>query len=229
MAIYAVCLPLAIVIGYMVSDPLDKTTDVTLTIVLFLLVLPLLLRWYHAWTIAIWNMAVVFVFLPGLLPGWMPVACVGFMVAIGHYILNRERKFLPTGSVSMSLVALAIVVVATAELRGGLGFHVLGNDAIGGKRYLFIWVGIIGYFVLISQKVPPEKRRWYTVLFLLGAVTQAIGELGSYLGPAFHFIYVFFPTDISTSTQASVVGPEVIERLGGVANAGLRDGGPLRY
>src|SRR5438105_3698311 len=100
MVIYIICLPLAIFLGYLVTDPLDRTNDITLTVVLFLLVLPLLLRWYHAWLIVIWNMTLLFMYLPGMLPGWMPVAGVGFAVAVGHYILNRERKFLHAPSVS---------------------------------------------------------------------------------------------------------------------------------
>src|ERR1044071_6760949 len=100
MLIYAICLPLAIFLGYLITDPLDRTNDITLTVVLFLLVLPLLLRWYHAWLIVIWNMTVTFMYLPGVLPGWMPVACIAFAIALGHYILNRERKFLPSRSVS---------------------------------------------------------------------------------------------------------------------------------
>ena len=52
MIIYAICLPLAIVLGYLITDPLDPTTDLVVGMVLFLLVLPLLLKWYHAWLIA---------------------------------------------------------------------------------------------------------------------------------------------------------------------------------
>src|SRR6476469_1213207 len=123
MVIYAICLPLAIFLGYLITDPLDRTTDITLTVVLFLLVLPLLLRWYHAWLIVIWNMTITFMYLPGMLTGWMPVACVGFAVAIGHYALNRERNFLHAPSVTWSLIFLAAVVVITAKFRGGLGFR----------------------------------------------------------------------------------------------------------
>lgn len=193
MIVYAICLPLAIILGYLLSNPLDRTTVITLLIVMFLLLLPLLLRWYHAWLIAIWNMGITFIYLPGLFPGWMLMACVGFAVAVGHYILNRERKFLNAPSVSWSLIVLGLVVAITAKFRGGVGFHALGDESVGGKRYLWIWVAIIGYFTLISQPVPLNKRKLYTALFLLGAVTQMIGSLSSHLGPLAGAVNIFFP------------------------------------
>src|SRR4051812_14640347 len=125
MMIYAICLPLAIFLGYLITDPLDRTTDYTIAAVFFLMLLPLLLRWYHAWTIVVWNLAISFMFIPGLLPGWMPVAVIAFGVAVGHYIMNRERKFLEARSVAWSLVALGIVVFVTAIFRGGIGLRAL--------------------------------------------------------------------------------------------------------
>jgi hypothetical protein len=219
MLIYAICLPLAIFLGYLITDPLDRTNDITLTVVLFLLVLPLLLRWYHAWLIVIWNMTVTFMYLPGVLPGWMPIAGVGFAVAVGHYILNRDRKFLHAPSVSWSLVVLALVVAITAKFRGGLGFRAFGNDSIGGKRYLWIWMAIVGYFALISQPIPPQKRKLYTTLFLLGSVTAVISFLGGYMGPAAGFINIFFPVAGDPNQMQSPMAMQSLERFGGVAAA----------
>src|SRR6201999_1227555 len=86
--IYAVCIPLAIFLGYLISDPLDKTTDIVFGLVFFLLMLPLMFRWYHAWLITLWNAYISLMFLPGVLPGWMPMACIALTIAVGHYILN---------------------------------------------------------------------------------------------------------------------------------------------
>lgn len=219
MLIYAICLPLAIFLGYLITDPLDRTNDLTITVVLFLLILPLLLRWYHAWLIVIWNMSITFMYLPGMLPGWMPVACIGFVVAIGHYVLNRERKFLHAPSVSWSLIFLALVVVITAKFRGGLGFRALGSDAIGAKRYLWIWVAIIGYFALISQPVPLRKRRLYSMLFLLGTVTLGIGFFSRYLGPAAGVINAFFPSSDDPNQWRDPMAVQNMEQYGSVAVA----------
>jgi hypothetical protein len=219
--IYAICVPLAIFLGYLLSDPLDKTTDVVFGIVFFLLILPLIFRWYHAWLITFWNMAITMMFLPGVLPGWMPMACIAFAIAIGHYILNRERKFLEAPSVTWSLVALGLVVVITAKFRGGIGFHAFGDESVGGKRYLWIWVAILGYFALISQRVPIEKRNRYTTLFLLAAATTVISQIAGFMGPAFRFLYFFFPSGISTTAAQAPMADPSLERLGGLSVASV--------
>jgi hypothetical protein len=220
--VYAICIPLAIILGYLVTDPLDQTSDAIFATVLMLLMLPLLFRWYHTWLIAVWNTSILLMFLPGVLPGWMPVACIGFAVAVGHYALNRERKFIEARSVTWSLIVLALVVAVTAKFRGGLGFHAFGDESVGAKRYLWIWVAIIGYFALISQPVPPQKRKFYTTLFLLGGLTAAIGELASYLGPAFYFLHLFVPgSENSSLLMTGPMAPQNLERFAGFAVAGV--------
>ena len=219
--IYAICLPLAIFLGYMLTDPLDKSNDIYLGILLFLLVLPLLLRWYHPWLIAMWNSAVVFYFLPGLLSGWMLMACLGFAVALGHYILNREREFLTAPSVAWSLVFLTVVVAATAKLRGGIGLHMFGDETIGGKRYFYIWFAVVGYFAMTSQAIPPKKRNLYTFLFVGCGMTAALSDLGDLLGGPFHFLFLLFPPgDSSYLANHSASGAETIVRFGGLGLAG---------
>jgi O-Antigen ligase len=215
--VYVVCLPVAIFLGFLLSDPLAKQNVIWFAVGILLLLLPLLLRWYHAWLITIWNMTITFIYLPGLLPGWMPMACIAFAVAVGHYVMNRERKFLPSGSVSVSLVFLALIVFITAKIRGGLGFNALGDESIGGKRYLFIWVATLGYFALISQPVSPQKRRLYTTLFLLGALTSALNNLSTMIGPLGSVLYIFFP-GMNTASDLPM-GLENIERFGGLATA----------
>lgn len=220
--IYAICLPLAIVLGYLISDPLDQTTDLVLGLVLLLLLLPLLFRWYHAWLIGIWNMSITFVFLPGLFPGWIPMACLAFGIAVGHYILNRERKFLEAPAVTRSLIFLALVVLVTAKFRGGIGFRALGGDSIGGKRYLWIWVAVLAYFALISEKIPLKKRKLYATLFLLGGATQFINEASASLGPAFRFLFIFFPGSAASGNSGDLaVGPETVARFGGLSAASV--------
>jgi hypothetical protein len=222
MLIYAICIPLAIFLGYLITDPLDRTTDYTIAMVFFLLVLPLLLRWYHIWLIVVWNMAISFIFIPGLLPGWMLVGVIAFGVAVGHYVMNRERKFLEARSVSWSLVSIGIVVFVTAMFRGGIGLCALGSETIGGKRYLWIWVAILGYFALVSQRIPEKKRQLYMSLFLLGALTQLFYTVGPHLGPTIPFFSIFFPGLAGgAQTVTSAFATENLERWGSLAQASM--------
>lgn len=229
MLIYAICLPVAFILGLLLvnigNDPSgSQLSEAVVGLALLLMMLPLLLRWYHPWLIAIWNSSLMFTFLPGKLQGWTVLAIIGFGIAIGHYILNRQRKFLSAPSVSYSLIFIAIVVAVTAEFRGGIGLLAFGNEAIGGKRYILIWVTIMGYFAITSQAIAPNKRKLMMVLFILGGVTQVISDVAGLAGGPLSFLSVFFPlTDSSMSylRENPVAGPQAIERFGGLANGGL--------
>lgn len=219
--IYTICLPLAVFLGYIITDPFNKSTDITVAIILFLMVLPLLLRYYHAWLIAVWNMAIIIYFLPGQLPGWAPMAFLAFMVAVGHYILNRERRFLEAPSVAWSLVFLAVVVLVTAKFRGGFGLRVLGDETIGAKRYFYILLAILGYFALTSQAIPPQKRNFYAVLFVGAGVTSAISDIGGTLGGPFHFLFILFPSGNELVYSQNFSGTESVVRFAGFGGAGM--------
>lgn len=222
LTIYAICVPLAIILGFLLTDPLDRTTDVVLSILFVLLMLPLLFKWYQAWLLCFWNMTMVLTFLPGAFPGWMPLAFLGFTIAIGHYVLNRDRKFMEARSVTYALLFIGLVVAVTAKFRGGIGFRALGDEAVGGKRYLWIWATVLAYFALISQRVPPSKRMFYTALFLLGPLTGLLSDFGGHLGPVSRFLDIFFPNGANAPAMLqSPVGDEAIGRLGGLTVASV--------
>jgi hypothetical protein len=217
--VYAICLPLAILVGCLIAGPLDYWTLFWLGVVLFLLVLPLLFRWHHVWLIVIWNSATLFYFLPGQPPGWLLLAFLGFFVSLGHYILNRERRFLHAPGVTWSLLFLGLVVLVTAKLTGGLGLRVFGDAVNGGKRYVYIWLAILGYFAFTCQPIPKAKRNLYATLFIASGVTAVIGELAAVVGPAFYFIFLLFPADVSSAalTKYSPVTGDAIIRWGGIS------------
>ena len=76
--VYGLCLPLAVVLGYLLADPLDLTTVTVVGIVLFILMIPFFLRWHHAWLIAAWNMSAVLPFLPGHPSACMTLVAISF-------------------------------------------------------------------------------------------------------------------------------------------------------
>lgn len=221
--IYAICLPLAVYLGYILTDPFNRSNAIMVGIVLFLMVLPLLLRFYHVWLIAVWNSALLFYFLPGQLYGWCLMSFLGFGVALGHYILNRQRGFVQAPSVAWSLIFLALVVAVTAKFRGGIGLHVLGDETIGGKRYFYIWLAILGYFAMTSEAIPPRKRNLYTILFVGAGVTLAIGDIAAMLGGPFHFIFLLFPTsgDPTLFAAQHALDTDAIVRFAGFGGAGV--------
>ena len=61
--IYAICIPLAVFLGYLLSDPLDRGSFVTVTVLLAVLCAPLLIRFHYPLMILSWNMIAILFFL----------------------------------------------------------------------------------------------------------------------------------------------------------------------
>src|SRR5260370_18504134 len=118
--IYGLCVPLAVLLGYQMASPLDFTTFIVLGLVLFLLMIPLLLRWHFVWLIASWNMCVVLFLLPGQPQVGMVLAWVSLMISIVQYILNRKLRFLHVPMVVRPLILLAVVVLVPSRCTGCL-------------------------------------------------------------------------------------------------------------
>src|SRR6267142_3834652 len=123
LVIYAICLPLAIFLGYLLAsdNPLNYGTLGGLSLVLFFLALPLLLRWHHSLLIAVWNLGAVLFFLPGRPELWLAAAWLSLTISIVQYTLNRRLKFISVPSLTGPLIFLAVVVLVTMKLTGGFG------------------------------------------------------------------------------------------------------------
>src|SRR6266850_5179522 len=114
--IYSICLPVAIFLGYLIAqegNPVySLTTYVGILPILFVLALPLILRWHHALLVASWNLGIVLFFVPGRPNLWFAMAGLSLAIAIVQYILNPRSRFLNAPSVTRPLVMLALVVLA---------------------------------------------------------------------------------------------------------------------
>ncbi len=176
--VYGICLPLAVVLGYMVATPLDFTSLGMEVIVLAVLAIPLLLRWHHIWLIAAWNSTAMLFLIPGKPQLWMLLAAISLVISILQYTVNRNMRFLSAPSVAWPLLFLTLVILITARLTGGLfGARVFGGDTYGAKRYFVMLAAVIGYFAIISRPIPPKRAGLYVALFFLGAGTAAIANL----------------------------------------------------
>ncbi len=208
--VYGCCVPLAVVVGYLLATPLDPYTMATVGLLLFALTIPLFLRWHHVWLIASWNMSAVIFFLPGRPNVWVGVAGISLFIGIVQYAVNRNMKFFHVPSVTRPLLFLLVVVLITARLTGGIGLRALGSEVNGGKNYIGIFACIVGYFALISRPIPSKRAFYYVTLFFLGMATLAIGELPRILPSGLNFIFLIFPVmdmaSIADQAGAAVAG-----------------------
>jgi len=212
--IYAVCIPLAVFLGYLLSNPLDPSSFVTLAAMLVVLCAPLLIRFHYPLMLLSWNMLAVLFFLPGRPQVWFATIAISFAISFTQRILNKEVRAISVPQLSRPILAICLVVVATGAMTGGFGMRALGGESYGGKRYFFIFLAILGYFALTSYRIPRERAGLYIGLFFLGGITAAIGDLYPGLGGAFPYIFFVFPP--SDMAGGFALG---ITRFGGMAMA----------
>ena len=189
MAAYAVAIPLALILGYLIATP-DMASAAVVGMVLFFLALPLLIQWNHGLLIFFWNSAFIAGFLPGQLQIWTIFAMLTFVMGMVHRVMGH-RSFLRAPELTKPILFLAAVVVLTAKIQGGVGLRVLGSGSFGGKNYFYVLSAIIGYFALTSQSVSILKSTRAVKWFFLSGLSQGLSNLAYTLGPAFYFIFFF--------------------------------------
>src|SRR6188508_3058665 len=89
--IFIFCVPLAVVLGFMLATPLDRTTLLLIFGVFILLLTPLLLTNHHSLLILSWNAYVNAFFLPGQPYVWMPMTLLSCFFLVLTRTINRGK------------------------------------------------------------------------------------------------------------------------------------------
>ena len=193
--VYAVCVPLAIWLGWMLTslEDLTRSTYIEAAIFVLLLCLPLLLRWHYIMLVFCINFSMTIFFLPGKPMVWMPMVAISLGISVLQRALNKEMHFISVPRISLPLILLVVVALATAKLTGGIGLNSFGGDLVGGHKYFLLIGGILAYFALTARRIPPERAGLYVGLFFLSQCSSVIGDLISLLPSGFNFLSWFFP------------------------------------
>ncbi len=222
LAVYAVCLPLALYLGYLLAMPMGAVSFTFVVIILCLPLIPILLRWHHLFLVLSWNMGAVLFFLPGRPNVWLVMAILSLGLSVVHNILDRDVKAVRVPSLTRPLLFLALVVLVTARFTGGISLRSFGGDAFGGKRYVLIFGAILGYFALARHRIPRERAALYVALFFLSGVSTLIGDIGPLLDPSLYFIFLVFPVEnLEMIMQGGFSAVLDYGRFGGLATACL--------
>ncbi len=217
--VYALVVPLALVMGYLLATPTEFSSWATVGLVLLVLCTPLLLKWHHPLLFLSWNMTAVVFFLPGRPQFWLVMAFGSLLVAIVQRTLNKDMRFISAPSVLWPVVFIGLVVVITARFTGGFGMRVLGSESYGGKRYLLLLAGIAGFLAMIAHRIPREKAMWYVGLFFLGGLANAIGSSVGFVNPLFYFLFYIFPVETNDLGGLAARNGEGIARYFGLSVA----------
>ncbi|MGD0812227.1 MAG: hypothetical protein ABSA83_01375 [Verrucomicrobiota bacterium] len=191
-----------------------------ISLILFFLALPIFLQWHHVLLIVFWNSVFNAAFLPGQPDFWLFFAFVSFAISFLNHVLF-QKSFLHAPEMTRPLLFLAVVVLGTAELRGGIGIRSMGGTSYGGRYYVFVLGAILGYFAFTSESIPILKGRKMANWFFIAGVTNALGNIAFMLGPLFYIFYLILPTTQAVGqAQAEAAGSDVV-RVGGFATASL--------
>ena len=222
--IYGVCLPLAVLIGYLLAEPLESGSIAVVVLVLSVLSIPVLMRWHHAILIFSCNAAISLAFMPGRPALWMISALLSFFFLILNRSMGQDVRFFRARNVSFSLLFLGAVTLVTAYSTGGIGFGSFGASNAGGKRYFTIIVGIMLYFALSTQVISRKHAGLATAVFFLSALTGMAGYIAAIGGPAFYFLVELFPIegalDETNVSGMGVMGSGIV-RLGGLTSVAV--------
>ena len=202
--IFGLCLPLAVLLGYMLADIDDPASRLVILAALGVLAVPVLMRWYHVLLILSWNSAVQPA-LPGYPKMWAVMALLGIFFAVLNRSVNREFRFAHVPSLTMPMLLFSCVIVVTALLNGGVGLRIFGASAVGGKGYVYILAAIAGFFALSSRAIPTQHANIYAALFFLPGLSSVFSRLASWVGPKANFVHVLFPPD--TRVDEFIAGP----------------------
>ena len=212
--IYGLCLPLAIYLGYVVANPMDRMSFAVVVTVAALPLIPILLKWHHLLLVVSWNMSMVLFFVQGSPYLWMAMTAISLLLTILQQILKRDIVFASVPSITWSLVFLAFVIIVTAKLTGGIGIASFGGASVGGKRYVQLFCAIAGYFAITAYRIPTERSLLYIALYFLGTLSLVIGSLGPWMPGGLHFLFALFPVDNIAALSGGVSTENM--RLGGV-------------
>lgn len=220
--VFLFCVPLALIFGVMLATPLDRTTMIVVMSGFLLLLTPFFLTGHHTFLILSWNAYINAFFLPGKPYIWMLSTVISIFFIALTVTLNRNKiKVLFVPSIAWPLFAIGLITFITAQLTGGVGAQALGSEVFGGKRYIFIWTAIIGFFALSALPVAPAKRQWLAALFFLSSVTAAVSNAAFMLGESFYFLFLLFPVEWALTQAVSEYMIGSFSRIGGLAPASV--------
>jgi O-antigen ligase len=194
--IFGLCLPLAILLGYLLADARDPASQLIILTIMGVLSVPIFMRWYHPLLVLSWFMAAQPA-IPGQPHLWVVFSFVGLFYALLNRSINPEHRFLSAPGITWPILVLFAVVFVTSWLTGGVGLKIFGSTSMGGRGYFYAFAAIAGYFALSSKSIPPQCAAWYAALFFLPGLTAVFGRFAYWLGPAAEFVLYFFPPDFS--------------------------------
>src|SRR5215469_13478 len=191
-ALYAVCALIAIIVGVLMTNPWTYSSLGIVGAICAVLFIPLLLRWHHPLMIIAWNTPIYLFFIKGDPTLCLVMITISLVISVTERALN-QRHFIKVPQITWPLCFLIGVVLITAKLTGGLGLKAFGSYVYGGKKYIFLVMGILGYFAITARVIPKEKAKWYVGAFFLGGALSCIQDFFPIMPGFMQGLYLLIP------------------------------------
>lgn len=193
--IYGLGLPMAVVLGYTIANPVTYTDLAFVGGIIALLALPTLLRKFQPLLLLSWNSTVAFAILPGKPSLCLLLIGVGLMMALFNYALHRNVQWIQPGTkaVGLGFLAFGLVVFLTVLARGGFHFSMLGGQTAGAKAASYYLASVAGFFILSQLPIPKEKAQLYVGLFFLGSCTYVVSYIIDAI-PSLFWLHAIIPS-----------------------------------
>lgn len=198
---------ISLCVGYKLANPLSVSTMAVVGSVMMVLFSPVFLRWHFPMLVLSWSVGLQVFFLPGTPPVWMLMTAISLVITVSTLILKPDFRLDIPPSILWTLVCLVVVVIVTAALSGGIGLRSLGGSSYGGKKYVYILAGILGFFALSSWRIPVEKVPLYAGMYTLGSLSLILPNMAYFLGPSFYWLYSFLPSEYAVGQAMADVTP----------------------
>src|SRR5215472_3647700 len=192
LALYGVCALIAIIVGVLMTNPWTYSSLGIVGAICAVLFIPLLLRWHHPLMIIAWNTPIYLFFIKGDPTLCLALITMSLVISTTDRALN-QRHFIKAPQVTWPLCFLIGVVLITAQFTGGLGLKAFGSDVYGGKKYVFLIMGILGYFAITARTIPKEKAKWYVGAFFLGGALSFIQDFFPIMPGFMQPLYLLIP------------------------------------
>ena len=204
LVIYSLCIPLAALVGWMLTDQLDYGTLGFFGLIAALLGSPLIIRYHYGLMVLGLSAPIYCFFLQGNPPLWQVVVLLSLGVAVIDRTLNSDKRFLSVPVMTWPMLFVVAVTLMTAELTGGIGLKALGGGTGGGKKYISILIGVATYFALTSRVIPKEKRKLFIGLFFLSGLPAFVGDLFPLLPSPLNYVNLLIPPTGVNGTDTEV-------------------------
>ena len=212
---YAVCIPLAIFVGYLLTNPMDYGALGFLAFVLAALISPIFIKWHYPILIFGIGCPMIMFFLPGRPPMWQVVVAVSLSIAIVERTLSSGRRFISVPAMTAPLMFLLGTIILTMELTGGIGFHQLGSSGGGGQKYVYCFTGIAMFFALVSRGIPKNKRNFYIFIYFFSATLNIFGDIGPMLPPPLNYVNLLIAPSGAALQSDAALG---VSRFGAISS-----------